>query len=115
MKMRIEVKKGLVRMVAVLGAATLGLSVAACGNANTADSSNSSTPTVSFMLDWTPNTNHIGLYVAQKLGYFKDAGVNVKILPTAQAGAETSVENGVANVGFTTLSNVPHSTRKVPI
>ena len=63
MKMRIEVKKGLVRMVAVLGAATLGLSVAACGNANTADSSNSSTPTVSFMLDWTPNTNHIGLYV----------------------------------------------------
>lgn len=106
MKMRIEVKKGLVRMVAMLGAATLGLSVAACGNANTADSSNSSTPTVSFMLDWTPNTNHIGLYVAQKLGYFKDAGVNVKILPTAQAGAETSVENGVANVGFTTLSNV---------
>ena len=106
MKMRIEVKKSLVRMVAVLGAATLGLSVAACGNANTADSSNSSTPTVSFMLDWTPNTNHIGLYVAQKLGYFKDAGVNVKILPTAQAGAETSVENGVANVGFTTLSNV---------
>lgn len=106
MKMRIEVKKGLVRMVAVLGAATLGLSVAACGNANTADSNNSSTPTISFMLDWTPNTNHIGLYVAQKLGYFKDAGVNVKILPTAQAGAETSVENGVANVGFTTLSNV---------
>ncbi len=28
------------------------------------------------------------------------------ILPTAQAGAETSVENGVADVGFTTLSNV---------
>ena len=73
----------------------------------TEDEDNSgSTPTVSFMLDWTPNTNHIGLYVAQKLGYYKDAGVNVKILPTAQAGAETSVENGVANVGFTTLSNV---------
>ena len=58
------------------------------------------------MLDWTPNRNHIGLDVAQKLGYYKDADVNVKILPTAQAGAETSVENGVANVGFTTLSNV---------
>ncbi|WP_125969064.1 ABC transporter substrate-binding protein [Bifidobacterium samirii] len=58
------------------------------------------------MLDWTPNTNHIGLYVAQQLGYYKDAGVDVTILPTAQAGAETSVENGVADVGFTTLSNV---------
>ncbi len=58
------------------------------------------------MLDWTPNTNHIGLYVAQKLGYFDNEGVDVTILPTAQAGAETSVENGVADVGFTTLSNV---------
>ena len=91
-------------------AVALGLTLSACGNTNSAsntDSKNSgSTPTVSFMLDWTPNTNHIGLYVAQKLGYYKDADVNVKILPTAQAGAETSVENGVANVGFTTLSNV---------
>ncbi|MCI1219465.1 MAG: ABC transporter substrate-binding protein [Bifidobacterium sp.] len=58
------------------------------------------------MLDWSPNTNHIGLYVAQKLGYFKDANLDVTILPTAQAGAETSVSNGISDVGFTTLSNV---------
>ena len=44
--------------------------------------------------------------MAQKLGYFDNEGVDVTILPTAQAGAETSVENGVADVGFTTLSNV---------
>ena len=98
--------KGFSKIVAMVGAVALGLTLSACGNTNSAsntDSKNSgSTPTVSFMLDWTPNTNHIGLYVAQKLGYYKDAGVNVKILPTAQAGAETSVENGVANVGFTT-------------
>ena len=103
-------KKGLTLMMAAAGAVALTLAMAACGGTNTASSNDSSsdsaTPTVSFMLDWTPNTNHIGLYVAQKLGYYKDAGVNVKILPTAQAGAETSVENGVANVGFTTLSNV---------
>ena len=102
--------KGFSKIVAMVGAVALGLTLSACGNTNSAsntDSKNSgSTPTVSFMLDWTPNTNHIGLYVAQKLGYYKDAGVNVKILPTAQAGAETSVENGVANVGFITLSNV---------
>ncbi|MCI1223173.1 MAG: ABC transporter substrate-binding protein [Bifidobacterium subtile] len=90
---------------AALLCASLGLGAAACGSANDASSSGDATK-LSFMLDWTPNTNHIGLYVAQKLGYFKDAGVNLTILPTAQAGAETSVENGVANVGFTTLSNV---------
>ena len=105
--------KGFSKIVAMVGAVALGLTLSACGNTNSAsntDSKNSgSTPTVSFMLDWTPNTNHIGLYVAQKLGYYKDADVNVKILPTAQAGAETSVENGVANVGFTTS---PRSTRR---
>ncbi|MBW3078469.1 ABC transporter substrate-binding protein [Bifidobacterium simiiventris] len=109
--MRIEIKKGMRSIVAAAAAVALGFTMAACGSSNdvsdtTKNGNSAETPTVSFMLDWTPNTNHIGLYVAQKLGYYKDAGVNVKILPTAQAGAESSVENGVANVGFTTLSNV---------
>ena len=85
----------------------LSLGTAGCASNNTGTSGNSDgDSSISFMLDWTPNTNHIGLYVAQKLGYFDDEGVDVTILPTAQAGAETSVENGVADVGFTTLSNV---------
>ena len=85
----------------------LFLGTAGCASNNAGTSGNSDgDSTISFMLDWTPNTNHIGLYVAQKLGYFDDEGVDVTILPTAQAGAETSVENGVAGVGFTTLSNV---------
>lgn len=85
----------------------LFLGTAGCASNNAGTSGNSDDDSsISFMLDWTPNTNHIGLYVAQKLGYFDDEGVDVTILPTAQAGAETSVENGVADVGFTTLSNV---------
>ena len=32
-------------------------------------------------LDWTPNTNHIGVYLAQAKGWYKDAGIKVKILP----------------------------------
>lgn len=85
----------------------LFLGTAGCASNNAGTSGNSDgDSSISFMLDWTPNTNHIGLYVAQKLGYFDNEGVDVTILPTAQAGAETSVENGVADVGFTTLSNV---------
>ena len=85
----------------------LFLGAAGCASNNAGTSGNSDgDSSISFMLDWTPNTNHIGLYVAQKLGYFDNEGVDVTILPTAQAGAETSVENGVADVGFTTLSNV---------
>lgn len=105
--MRIEIKKGMRSIVAAAAATALGFTMAACGSSNDAsDNGSASTPTISFMLDWTPNTNHIGLYVAEKLGYYKDAGINVKILPTAQAGAETSVENGVANVGFGGLTNI---------
>lgn len=35
---------------------------------------------VSVALDWTPNTNHTGLYVARNKGYYKDAGLDVSII-----------------------------------
>lgn len=34
---------------------------------------------IEFILDWVPNTNHTGLYVAQEKGYFADAGLDVTI------------------------------------
>lgn len=95
------------RAITGVAAVALGFSTTACGVSDGSTSSNRpGSTTLSFMLDWTPNTNHIGLYVAKQLGYFKDVGINVNILPTAQAGAETSIENNIANIGFTTLSNV---------
>jgi ABC-type nitrate/sulfonate/bicarbonate transport system substrate-binding protein len=41
---------------------------------------------VSIMLDWVPNTNHIGLYVAQELGYFEEEGVEASILQPPEDG-----------------------------
>ena len=32
------------------------------------------TEKITVVLDWTPNTNHTGLYVAESLGYFEEAG-----------------------------------------
>ncbi len=46
------------------------------------------------MLDWVPNTNHTGLYVAQERGYYKEQGLSVEILPLAEGG---SVEQIVGN------------------
>lgn len=31
-------------------------------------------------LDWTPNTNHVGFYVAQALGFYHEAGLSVTLL-----------------------------------
>ena len=33
---------------------------------------------ITFCLDWTPNTNHTGLYVAQAKGYYEEAGLDVE-------------------------------------
>ncbi len=56
--------------------------------------------TVTVALDWTPNTNHTGIYVARDLGYYKAAGIDVKILPYASTAPETLVSHGKADFGF---------------
>lgn len=55
---------------------------------------------VSVALDWTPNTNHIGLFVAEAKGYYADAGLAVDILPYADTAAATLVANRVADFGI---------------
>ena len=49
---------------------------------------------VRFLLDWTPNTNHTGLYVAQALGYYKDAGLDIEIVQPTEGGALSLVAAG---------------------
>lgn len=55
---------------------------------------------VSIALDWTPNTNHIGLFVAQAKGYYAEAGLDVTILPYSDTAAGTLVANQVADFGI---------------
>jgi ABC-type nitrate/sulfonate/bicarbonate transport system substrate-binding protein len=55
---------------------------------------------VSIALDWTPNTNHIGLFVAQAEGYYAEAGLNVTILPYSDTAAGTLVANRAADFGI---------------
>lgn len=47
-------------------------------------------------LDWTPNTNHTGLYVAKDLGYYAEEGLDVEIVLPGSAGADTMVVSGEA-------------------
>ena len=54
---------------------------------------------LTFVLDWTPNTNHTGLYVAQSLGYFEDQGLEVEIVQPPEDGANTLVASGKAQFG----------------
>ena len=54
---------------------------------------------VTFVLDWTPNTNHVGIYVAQEKGFFEEAGLSVSIVQPPDDGAEVLVASGKAQFG----------------
>ncbi len=55
---------------------------------------------VTMVLDWTPNTNHTGLYVAQEKGYFEEAGLKVSIIQPPDDGATDLVASGGAEFGI---------------
>ena len=58
--------------------------------------------TVRLALDWTPNTNHIGFYVAQQDGAYADAAVDLRFLPYASTSPEILVSSGAADCGIST-------------
>jgi ABC-type nitrate/sulfonate/bicarbonate transport system substrate-binding protein len=43
--------------------------------------------TIRVVLDWTPNTNHTGLYAALEKGWFADEGLKVEIVQPPENGA----------------------------
>lgn len=51
---------------------------------------------VTLVLDWTPNTNHTGFYVALDQGYYEEAGLDVQIMQPPESGAEALVAAGQA-------------------
>ncbi|MGE5379929.1 MAG: ABC transporter substrate-binding protein [Methylocystaceae bacterium] len=55
-------------------------------------------PKLTVTLDWTPNTNHTGLYVAQDQGYYTDSGLKVDIIQPGEAGALGLVGSGKAQL-----------------
>ena len=71
---------------------TLILGLTACGGQQE--------QTVTVVLDWTPNTNHTGIYVALANGYFKEAGLDVQVVQPPEDGAVTLVASGKAQFGI---------------
>jgi ABC-type nitrate/sulfonate/bicarbonate transport system substrate-binding protein len=83
------------------------LCIAACSaTAATAAAQQPARERVSVALDWTPNTNHTGIYVAERLGYYAHAGIDLTILPYANTAPETLVSHGKADFGFSYSAGV---------
>ena len=54
---------------------------------------------VTLLLDWTPNTNHTGIYVAQEMGWYEEAGLNVEIIIPGESDVHQVVGTGSADFG----------------
>lgn len=80
-------------------AATLAL-VAIASLAGCAKTGTKGGDKVRVILDWTPNTNHTGLYVAIDQGYYAKEGLDVEILPFSSSGVEPVLSSGGADFGI---------------
>ncbi len=93
--------------MAVMLSACMAFSLCACGNTATernsdatAEKSTKNSKKITMVLDWTPNTNHTGIYVAQEKGYFKEAGLDVSVIQPPDNGATDLVASGGAEFGI---------------
>ena len=81
-----------------------GTSAAPSGSATPSATASPSTPpplaTVRLALDWTPNTDHTGFFVARAKGWYDDAGIKLQILPYATAVPETLLAAHQAECGI---------------
>lgn len=85
------------KLTAILLSLILVFSLAACSD--TADK-DSNLKEITLCLDWTPNTNHTGFYVADKLGYYEEAGLKITIVQPPEGGAEMMTASGQAHFGI---------------
>lgn len=83
------------RVLAVL-VALLAVVLTGCAGAE----SGSGRTSIRVALDWTPNTNHTGLFVAQQLGWFTEAGLDVQFLPYNNTSPDLLVGSGAAEFGI---------------
>lgn len=91
------------RLLSILLITAMACGVLGCASGNeeaeNTESSETELEEITFVLDWTPNTNHTGLYVAEAKGYFEEAGLKVNIVQPPEDGAEILVASGKAQFG----------------
>lgn len=88
------------RLLALMVAGCMVGSLATCGSKEETEGEKDGKEKITFVLDWTPNTNHTGLYVAEKKGYFEDEGLEVEIVQPPEDGADALVASGKAQFGI---------------
>lgn len=54
---------------------------------------------ITFVLDWLPNTNHAGLYLAIERGWFAEEGLSLEVVQPSEVGSDALVASGAGEFG----------------
>jgi ABC-type nitrate/sulfonate/bicarbonate transport system substrate-binding protein len=105
-----------VKRTSILAVAlALVVAATACGGGSSADESHG-LQKVTVVLDWTPNTNHSGVYLARANGWYRAAGLDVKIVQPGDAGALQLLGSGKADVAYSPQEElIPARAQGVPV
>lgn len=86
------------RIISLTLAILMVIGITGCSQKPTEEVATENTK-IRFVLDWTPNTNHTGVYVALAQGYYEEAGLDVEIIQPPEDGATSAVGSGNAEFG----------------
>jgi ABC-type nitrate/sulfonate/bicarbonate transport system substrate-binding protein len=64
---------------------------------------------VTVLLDWVPNTNHTGLYVAKDKGYYEAEGLDVEIIQPTEGGSAEFIAAGQGDFGISYQEQVTYA------
>ncbi len=103
-----------IRRIAAAAAAAAMCFLTACGGGGTDQSASGAASAqnaagsegeaglkkATLLLDWTPNTNHTGIYAARELGYFEEEGIDLDIQLPYDGTATQLVATGKGEFGI---------------
>lgn len=64
---------------------------------------------VTMILDWVPNTNHTGMYIALENGYYKEEGLDVEIIQPSEGGSSDLIAAGQGEFGISYQEEVTYA------
>ena len=96
------------RKFAMLMSLVLCLGMVGCGGGEPA-APGDELKEVTVVLDYVPNTNHTGFYVAQEMGYFEQQGLKVNIIEPGDNDSTTLCAVGKAEFAVSYQENVTYA------
>src|SRR5665811_17165 len=64
---------------------------------------------ITVVLDWVPNTNHTGIYVAVANGYYAEEGLDVDIIQPTEGGSADLIAAGKGEFGISYQEQITYA------